>query len=208
MMNYSVLAILISIGLLLVVASLPLLPATVIYKLFPNTMVSADGPLSGLTVRTTGAFSVYIIVFLCMVPFVYRTFDAISNLTSPSWTIQGQIILKGSDGRDIVDQSTIKKMIVTLEPNLVGTSGDEFTVKVPEIEHRIPTLTFSVGDLGSKVVDVNHPGDLIIDRNDEHNTINIRNPVVVRLAGQGRYNPAAKPLKADLPAPSGTAGNL
>jgi hypothetical protein len=201
-MNDMLLAVLISIGLLLIVASLPLVPSTIIYRLFPDTVVAANGPLSGLTVRTTGAFSVYIIVFLCMVPFVYRTYDSISSLTSPSWTIQGNIILKDSNGRDIVDPATIKSLRVGLTPDIIETDGDSFTVKVPEIEHRIPNLTFSVGELGSKVVNVNKDGDYKIDRDTEHLAINIRSPIVVRLIRSGNYNPGAAPLAALTTAPA------
>jgi hypothetical protein len=37
----------------------PLIPAILIYRLFPETKVSVPGPLAGLTLRAGGAFAAY-----------------------------------------------------------------------------------------------------------------------------------------------------
>jgi hypothetical protein len=48
---------------------LPLIPALVIFKLFPDSKVAVSGPLAQLTVRATGAFAAYVVVvFLGYVP--------------------------------------------------------------------------------------------------------------------------------------------
>ena len=41
----------------------PLVPAVLIYRLFPNTRVSVSGPLAGLTLRARGAFAAYLVTF-------------------------------------------------------------------------------------------------------------------------------------------------
>jgi hypothetical protein len=43
---------------------LPLIPALVTFKLFPDTRVAVSGPLSQVTVRATGAFAAYVVVVL------------------------------------------------------------------------------------------------------------------------------------------------
>ena len=41
---------------------LPLVPAVLIYLIFPRTQVGLAGPFSGLTIRASGAFAAYFIV--------------------------------------------------------------------------------------------------------------------------------------------------
>jgi hypothetical protein len=196
---------LMSMLLLFILVVLPLIPAVVIYALFPNTTVVASGPLSGLTLKSSGAFSVYIVVFLVMAPFAYQTAIEIANMSHPSWTIMGKIILKGNDGKNIADPTTMKNLQVTLSPNIIQMGGGTFTVSVPELDGRVPNFTFSVGDLGSTGFNVDDPGDAQIDRSDMHKTINIRTPVIVRLSGTGAYDAGLAPLQAAGPAPANLA---
>jgi hypothetical protein len=63
-MSNALMAVLVSMLLLFILTVLPLIPAVVIYALFPKTTVVTRGPLSGLTLKSSGAFSVYIIVFI------------------------------------------------------------------------------------------------------------------------------------------------
>src|SRR5215471_8392044 len=59
-----IVAILALVGAHIIWVLLPLAPAVLIYWLFPNTPVAVSGPLSGLTVRTGGAFGAYLVVLL------------------------------------------------------------------------------------------------------------------------------------------------
>ena len=59
-----IVAILALVGAHILWVLLPLAPAVLIYWLFPNTPVAVSGPLSGLTVRTGGAFGAYLVVLL------------------------------------------------------------------------------------------------------------------------------------------------
>jgi hypothetical protein len=52
---------------------LPLIPAVLIYRLFPDTKVGVSGPLANLTVRASGAFAGYLVVFLIVMPLVNRS---------------------------------------------------------------------------------------------------------------------------------------
>ena len=46
--------------------ALPLLPAILVFRIFPNTALRTDGPLKGLRVDTAGAFVAYFVVFLVL----------------------------------------------------------------------------------------------------------------------------------------------
>jgi hypothetical protein len=88
---------------------------------------------------------------------------------------------------------------VSLSPSLLQIDGDQFRVKVPEFDGRVPVLTFSLGDLGSQVVNLDDPGDNAIDVDDEKKVIKVLTPVTIRLSSTsysatGTLEPAAKTL--------------
>src|SRR5690349_16969899 len=90
-------------GLLIVWVSLPLLPAILIYRLFPESKVALNGPFSNLTFKSTGAFAAYMLVFVAITLFVQSIRD---NINSPVqerqyWTVEVPIQLEGADGRKI-----------------------------------------------------------------------------------------------------------
>ena len=76
------------IGLHTVWVLLPLVPAILIYWLFPNTAVAVSGPLASLTVRASGAFAAYLAVFLVTYPLVQRTEQTIGGFQHPFWKIR------------------------------------------------------------------------------------------------------------------------
>ena len=53
-------AVLYSFALYVLYVLLPIVPAVVIFKLFPDTKVAVSGPLQKLTVKTSGAFGAYV----------------------------------------------------------------------------------------------------------------------------------------------------
>src|SRR5262249_1973110 len=59
--------------------ALPLVPAILIYRYFPNTQVAASGPLAGLTVKASGAFAAYLVVFLLIFGLVSPIKDVIGS---------------------------------------------------------------------------------------------------------------------------------
>jgi hypothetical protein len=192
-MNDTILAALFAILLLLVMVALPLIPAVVIYRLFPNTQVAASGPLSGLTLKSSGAFSAYIIVFLAMVPFVYRTYDSVGHVAAPSWRIAGRLSLTGPDGKPIPDQSILRSVKVALDPSNIDMAGGEFEVSVPAFDNSIPKLIFDFGSFGSRIVDVEDRKQFPQDR--DGSQIHLRYPVAVPIVvAAGPYNLTAAPL--------------
>jgi hypothetical protein len=53
-------AVLYSFGLYVLYVLLPIIPAVVIFKLFPDTKVAVSGPFQNLTIKATGAFGAYV----------------------------------------------------------------------------------------------------------------------------------------------------
>jgi hypothetical protein len=191
-MNDTILAALFAIFLLLIMVSLPLIPAVVIYRLFPNTQVAASGPFSGLTLKSSGAFSAYLIVFLGMVPFASKTFEFVREVASPSWRIAGRLLVTGPNGKTIPDQNVKGNVQVELDPSNIDMAGGRFEVSVPVLNNSIPKLIFDFGSAGSQVVDVEDRKQFPQDR--DGSKILLRNPVAVRLGSAGPYNISAAAL--------------
>ena len=63
--------------------ALPLVPAILIYRYFPDTQVAASGPLAGLTVKASGAFAAYLVVFLLIFALVSPIKDVIGSGMRP-----------------------------------------------------------------------------------------------------------------------------
>jgi hypothetical protein len=87
-----------SFGLWILYVLLPLIPAVVIFKLFPDTKVTVSRPLQNLTVNATGAFAAYVVtVALGFVP----VNNAVTQITvSRDYPYEGVIVDVG-DNQDI-----------------------------------------------------------------------------------------------------------
>jgi hypothetical protein len=57
-------AVLYSFGLYILYVLLPLAPAVLIFRLFPDSKVTVEGPLQNLTINATGAFAAYVVTVL------------------------------------------------------------------------------------------------------------------------------------------------
>jgi hypothetical protein len=73
--------------LLTIWVALPLLPAVLIYRLFPNAPLVVTGPLAGLTIKTGGAFAAYLLIFLLIKSQVETTKDFIGGAMRSYWEI-------------------------------------------------------------------------------------------------------------------------
>src|SRR5258707_4915716 len=99
-------------GLYMVWVLLPLVPSILIYTLFPNTAVAVSGPLANLTIRTTGAFAAYLIVFAMTYPLVDTTRNAIGGFQHQFWTINAHIKIQDDEGKKIRSNDLMRKLSV------------------------------------------------------------------------------------------------
>lgn len=83
---------------------LPLIPAILIYKLFPSSTVAVNGPFAGLTVKAGGAFAGYLIVFAgTYYPIIPPTRDIIAGWQRQFWVLKGDVKLVRDDFSDYPD---------------------------------------------------------------------------------------------------------
>ena len=118
--------------LLIIWVGLPLVPAIMIYRYFPETQVFASGPLAGLKVKTSGAFAAYLIVFLCILLLVNTTKDVIGSGMRPYWEIRGKVKLVDENGKPISGEDLLNTIKFEIVPDPLGHARGTLRLKVPQ----------------------------------------------------------------------------
>jgi hypothetical protein len=140
---------------------LPIVPAVVIFRLFPNTSLALSGPLQNLTLNTTGAFGAYIVTVLLGFSLVSRIDDRIQetmgDVTSPTWQVITSIELRDKDGREIKKpESLIRDLKVLFDPELMLPAYPRVYVRVPlEQREKWPVLRFALVGFEGAELDLN-----------------------------------------------------
>lgn len=127
---------------------LPLLPAILIFLMFPKTEMVAQGPLQGLSIRAGGAFGAYLIVLLVLMAWM----STIGTRTIPrTWTIEANVVVKDKLGRVINPRALNKDAFsVSYTPTYIRAvprqNSVKITVTATEVEGRVPAMTIAYGD--------------------------------------------------------------
>jgi hypothetical protein len=167
-------------GLYSVWVLLPLVPAILIYLLFPSTSVAVSGPLANLTVRASGAFAAYLVVFAASYPLVQTTKETIGGFQRQFWTLSGNVKLLGTNGKETNSKSLLGKLEFTTNPNPHTHEGGVVKLRIMETgEGDLPLVTFHVGDFGNRVIDLGHTS-YEIKRDPYHKTIEIKDPIIIQ----------------------------
>jgi hypothetical protein len=127
---------------------LPLIPAVLIYRLFPNAAVSIKGILvQGLTIKAGGAFAAYLIVLLVIKPWVAEAYDDVGGWLHPAWTITGTLRFIDKHGAVVHPGETFfQKIGIKTQPEMNSFADPTFTITVPEGPRGIPNVFLFVPD--------------------------------------------------------------
>ena len=158
----------------------PMIPALVIYKIFPQTKVGVRGPIGSLTMNAGGAFAAYVVTFALAVPLVLQFERSIAALLHPYWTVVADIVVT-EEGKEIKAPELLNDVRVVLKPNIYETTGGRIRVKVPVTGNEWPMLSVEIPDWGAAVKAVQFPEDLR-DAKLDYSTREIRlhNPLVIQ----------------------------
>lgn len=139
-------------GLLLFWVTIPMIPAILIYKLFPDTHVAAEGPLASLTVKATGAFAGYLIVFASTFFVAEKGIKIIGGFQKPYWTISGNVILDQAE--DQLSNGILDKLEVSTKPAPYLIANNRIKLQVPEGDD-MPFIQLVIPKYGTAIVDLN-----------------------------------------------------
>lgn len=176
--------------LLIVVVAilLPIVPATVAYRLSPDKPISAEGVLSGFTIKTGGAFSAYLIVLLILIPFLNLLAQAVTSYLKPAWTITVPIVIQDKNGQNVtLAPSAFQNVEVVLSPRMSsgGNKQIQFSV-VGDVENWPHTVWFKIppGYVGS----FNLRGNKYVILNGIEKTAEIEDLVTLRDESIGNFS--------------------
>jgi hypothetical protein len=132
---------------------LPLIPAVLTYKIAPGEKIAASGPLSGLTIRVTGAFAAYLIVFLLSFSAFRDGLAIAAAMAKPNWMLSAKIVLRDEKG-DPVDASasSIPPVTVTYDPPLSRSYPDRLEIVVPGNADQWPNVVLHIPSFGGKTI--------------------------------------------------------
>ena len=136
--------ILLSFALYALYVLLPIIPAVIIYKLFPKTATDVSGPLGALTFKAGGAFAAYIVTVVLGSALVNSIDDRIAAMATPVWEVNARLEFRDNQGRVIADpQEIVKDVKVMVHPSLEELIYPEFSMRLPLVRPDLwPTLVF------------------------------------------------------------------
>ena len=165
----------------------PIIPASLLYKWFPDTKVSAKGVLSKFNVNSSGAFAAYLVTVLVGYFVIAPINEAILGLvTTPSavWTVRGNLQLQDKQGTRIEEKELFDRLSFDFNPEFLVQKDGNMELKIPELESgKIPRyfITANVDGFGQETICLSKlmdNGEAEVDL--EHRLIILKNPVIVK----------------------------
>jgi len=178
-MDKQVLSVILSFALYVLYVLLPMIPSIVIYRMFPDTKVSATGILANLNFKTTGAFAAYVVTVILGFFLVQNTHHLIAQICNPAWTIKTKVKLLTYDKSEYPNKDLLETLVVTIDPKLQRVTGDDVILSLPGNKRSWQTtqLKFEVPHFGYKVATL---GDLAQDAeiNDYELMLKLKNIII------------------------------
>lgn len=155
-MDKQIVAVVLSFALYILYVLLPMIPAIVIYRMFPDTKVSATGVMANLNYKTTGAFAAYVITVFLGFFLVLNTHHLIAQISSPTWILNTKVELLNTDGTKYINSNLLETLVVSIDPKLQRVNGDKVVLSLPGSKRSWETthLKFDVPQFGYKILDI------------------------------------------------------
>jgi hypothetical protein len=142
--------------LLVIWVGLPLVPAILIYRYFPETQVTASGTVAGLMVKASGAFAAYLVVFLLITTVVNATKDVIGAGMRPFWEVRGNVKLVDENGKPISGDELLQSIKFEVVPDPLGHAHGKLRLKIPQEGGDFPEIYVVIPGWGkSESIDLN-----------------------------------------------------
>jgi len=188
MENTNILYVLLAFGLFLLFVLVPIIPAALLYKWFPDSRVSAKGVLSKLTINSSGAFAAYIITVLLgyfVIADINKTILDLAKMPpSAVWRVSGNLQLQDKQGNRIDQAALFKRVSFGFKPDFINQENGQMELQLPEQKAgKIPRyfITVNVDGFGQATI---CPATLVDD--DEarvgfmNHLITLNKPIIVR----------------------------
>jgi len=155
-MDKQIIAVILSFVLYVGYVLLPMIPAIVIYKTFPDTKISAKGVFANLNFNTTGAFAGYVITVFLGYFIIQNTHHLIAQISHPVWTLKTKVKLLNKDGTVYSNKRLLETLVVSIDPELQRVKGCKVILSLPGSKKSWETtqLKFTIPHFGSEAIDL------------------------------------------------------
>lgn len=180
----------------------PLVPAVVLYLIFPTALVETQWNVSGVAVKASGATGLYLaIIGLSYVKFLSPSLEQVKTLRLPYWTVDAPVTFLDSDQKDIVPTTTSSEQIrvhpFAYDFSKIDQKRYLVTLKYPETNGELPGIIRLIFTEGEGFIDLKKlrskdNTDLLAKKID----LTGGPPIVIRPPLSGGQN---KPVVAALP---------
>jgi hypothetical protein len=155
---------------------LPVIPAFLLYRFFPNQTIAATGVLANFKVNATGAFAGYLVLFAAMIPFMLKTYDTVGAFLHPYWTIRGQITLHDRNGKEIHQEALFRQITPRTHPEMSSFEDPVFVIGLPEADQDFPDVVLEIPNWGRGLMTIR---SLKMTRDYFRKTIQLQTPLVI-----------------------------
>jgi hypothetical protein len=120
----------------------PLLPAVIIYKLFPTTPTDTEWKILGVALKAGGASAFYFAILgLAYFKFLEPTTEYVKTLEQPYWIVDASVVFLDSDKKVINSNSTVDQLRVEPVYYSFQKSGEQsylVELSFPELKGEVP----------------------------------------------------------------------
>lgn len=180
-MDKQIVAVVLSFALYILYVLIPMIPSIVIYRMFPDTKVSATGVLANLNFKTTGAFAAYVITVFLGFFLIQQTHQQISQISNPVWTLKTRVNILNPDGSEYQNNKLIETLTVSIYPELQQINGNKVILSLPGSKKswEKTQLTFAIPNFGNYVLDLGEASENA-DIDEYELLIKLNDPIHIR----------------------------
>jgi len=169
------------VGILALWFFLPLVPAVLLYWLFPNQQMAATGVLANFKINAAGAFAGYLVLFAAMMPFVGPAENYVGSFLHTCWTITGRVKIVDANDTDMHYPSLFEAIRMNTKPDMISFDDPEFLITVPAGPGGyLPPISLRIlqkPEFAPQELRVDAAG---VDRDWFYKTIKISGPIIIK----------------------------
>ena len=130
---------------------LPLLPAIIIYRFFPEGITELVGKVAGYSIKAGGAFAAYLAVVVMTYTQIDKIDNAIFGYKHQFWTATGQVQLVDAQGKTITADKLIDQLDIIMRPKPNVVDKYQLQLKLTE-DPILPLVVLTIPKFGEQQI--------------------------------------------------------